>query len=200
MAETVLRELAELLAALGHGQTAAEAASLAGEIADGLASHATVDHPRYGTIHAYEVDGFGGCYLMDDANVPSLLALPYLGCCKKDDPLYLRTRSFILSLDNPHFYKGQCASGVGSPHTGLETIWPIGLVMQALTSTSDDEIAACLRALKTTHAGTGFMHESFDKDDPSKYSRSWFAWANTLFGELILTLYRERPHLLTTLL
>jgi meiotically up-regulated gene 157 (Mug157) protein len=45
--------------------------------------------------------------------------------------------------------------------------------------------------LKATHAGTGFMHESFHKNDASNFSRKWFAWANTLFGELIVKLYDE---------
>src|SRR5690606_16333765 len=134
--------------------------------------------------------------LMDDANVPSLLSLPYLGFCPPDDARYLRTRAFVLGPDNPHHVAGRAASGVGSPHTGPGTIWPMALTMQALTATDDAEIASCLRLLKSTHAGTGFMHESFHADDPARFSRPWFAWANTLFGELIVTLARDRPHLL----
>jgi len=79
---------------------------------------------------------------------------------------------------------------------GLDMIWPMSIIMKALTSESDDEIVKCLRMLKTTHAGTGFMHESFHKNNPKKFTRKWFAWANTLFGELILTLHKERPHLI----
>jgi hypothetical protein len=77
----------------------------------------------------------------------------------------------------------------------MDRIWHLGLLMQALTSTSDAEVAGVLDTLKRTHAGTGFMHESFHKDDPSDFTRSWFAWANTLFGELILTVLGERPGL-----
>ena len=132
---------------------------------------------------------------MDDANVPSLLSLPYLGCCAKDDPLYLATRSFVLSEHNPYFFQGRAGEGVGGPHAGMDRIWHLGLIMQALTSREDSEVVGVLETLKRTHAGTGFMHESFHKDDASDYTRSWFAWANTLFGELILTVLAERPHL-----
>jgi meiotically up-regulated gene 157 (Mug157) protein len=133
---------------------------------------------------------------MDDANVPSLLSLPYLGCCSEDDPVYRRTRAFILSGSNPYFFRGRAAEGTGGPHVGLNMIWPLGIIMRALTSTNDKEILNCLSMLKNTHAGTGFMHEAFDKDDPKKFTRSWFAWANTMLGELIVKLYEQRPHLL----
>lgn len=133
---------------------------------------------------------------MDDANVPSLLSLPYLGFCAKDDPRYLRTRKFCLSAANPYFAQAGTIAGIGSPHTGHGTVWPMAITMQALTATDDAEILNCLRILKATHAETGFQHESFDPRAPEKFTRPWFAWANTLFGELIFTLYRERRHLL----
>jgi len=196
MTMAALRDLAALLDALRHVDLAREARAIASEIADALELHAVVEHPRHGEIWAYEVDGRGARHLMDDANVPSLLSLPYLGVCAKDDPRYLRTRAFCLGAGNPHFVSGSAAAGIGSPHTGPGTIWPMALSMQALTARDDAEIVACLRALVATHAGTGFMHESFHADDPARFTRPWFAWANTLFGELILTLHRERPHLL----
>jgi len=127
---------------------------------------------------------------------PNLLAMPYLGTIDRNDPLYVRTRKFVLSDSNPYFFKGKAAEGIGSPHTLVNQIWPIAIIMRAMTSVSDAEIIQQLRFLKETHAGTGFMHESFDKDDASKFSRKWFAWANTLFGELILKIEKERPHLL----
>ena len=71
-----------------------------------------------------------------------------------------------------------------------------GEARPAATSRDDREIRSCLRMLKTTHAGTGFMHESFECDDPRKFTRAWFAWANTLFGELVLKVHDERSHLL----
>ena len=131
--------------------------------------------------------------MMDDANAPGLLSLPYLGCCSIDDPLYRRSRQFVQSEANPYFFRGTAAEGVGGPHVGLNMIWPMSIIMRALTSTDDAEIRQCLRWLRNTTAGTGFMHESFQKDDPQVFTRAWFAWANTLFGELTVRLASERP-------
>src|SRR5215813_3826651 len=192
-----LRQLAEILSAAPSVRNlAGECLTLAQQITDALSIFGKVSANRHGLVYAYEVDGFGNHLLMDDANVPSLLSLPYLGCCAADDPVYLRTRALILSNDNPYFFHGKAAEGIGGPHVGINMIWPLGIIMRALTSTDDREILDCLRMLKTTHAGTGFMHEAFDKDDPKKFTRSWFAWANTIFGELIVRLHEHRPHLL----
>ncbi|MFD2935805.1 glycoside hydrolase family 125 protein [Spirosoma flavum] len=171
--------------------------ALADEVERALKQHAIYNHPKYGKIYALEVDGYGNYLLQDDANVPNLLALPYLGACSVSDPIYRNTRRFVLSPDNPYFFKGKAAEGIGSPHTLINNIWTMSLTMRALTSTDDQEILAQLRQLKKTHAGTGFMHESFNQDDPAKFTRKWFAWANTLFGELILKVAAERPHLLS---
>jgi uncharacterized protein len=149
-----------------------------------------------GKIYAYEINGYGSFHLMDDANVPSLLSLPYLGAVSAQDPQYLRTRSYLLSDANPFFYQGQAGAGIGGPHAGKDMIWPLSIIMRGLTSSSDAEISQCLGMLQHCHAGTGFMHESFHKDDPRVFTRKWFAWANTLFGELVWKVYRERPHLL----
>ena len=134
--------------------------------------------------------------MMDDANAPGLVSLAYLGCCGMDDALYKRTRAFVLSEANPYFFRGKAAEGVGGPHEGLNMVWPMGIMYRALTSTDEREIRQCLRWLRDTTAGTGFMHESFDKDDAAKFTRPWFAWANTLFGELVVKLAAERPGLL----
>ena len=150
----------------------------------------------YGEVLAYELDGFGNRLYMDDANIPSLLSMPYLNTIEIEDRLYQATRKFVLSPDNPYFFKGKQAEGNGGPHVGLDMIWPMAIIMRAITSNSDEEILHCLKMLKRTHAGTGFMHESFHKDKPLHYTRKWFAWANTLFGELLIKLYKERPHLL----
>jgi meiotically up-regulated gene 157 (Mug157) protein len=175
---------------------AAEAGAIGSDIRKALEKEAVVLHPRHGEIWAYETDGMGNHHLMDDSNAPSLLSLPLMGGCSKDNPRYLRTRAFCLSRDNPHYVEGSAAAGVGSPHTGPGTIWPMSLIVQALTSRDDDEILQCLQNLKNTHAGTGFMHESFDANNPEKFTRPWFAWANTLFGELVMELHRNRPYLL----
>lgn len=192
-----LRQLARIAGEVVRDDALASASrSLADEVADALDAHATAAHPRAGRVWAYEVDGFGNALFMDDANVPSLLSLPYLGACAADDPLYRRTRALVLSDDNPYFFRGRAAEGIGGPHAGLGMIWPLALTMRALTSADDGEIQASLRALRDTHAGTGFMHESFDRDDASRFTRKWFAWANTLFGELVLKVRAERPALL----
>lgn len=187
----VMDDAAYFAALLEDEALSKDASALREDILTGIAKYALVEHPNHGQIFAYETDGLGHYTLMDDANVPSLLSLPYLGVCKKDDPLYLRTRSFVLSPDNRFYYEGPYAKGVGSPHTPAGYIWPIALCMQALTSTSIPEIAGLLVQLLKTHGGTHFMHESFDPAKPESFTRSWFAWANSLFGELLYRLYEE---------
>jgi len=188
-AVSALRKAAEILEAVnGRADLAADCRALASEVEEALHRFATVEHPVYGTIYAYEVDGFGNRLLMDDANVPSLLAMPYLGLVSPDDPVWRNTRRFVLSEDNPYYFKGTAAEGIGGPHVGADMIWPMSLLMRAFTSDDDDEIRWCVETLLKTDAGTGFMHESFHKDDPARFTRPWFAWANTLFGELILKL------------
>ena len=191
-----LRQMAEMLDAVRHRpDKALQASALADEVAAALALWAPQEHPTRGTLWAYEVDGFGNTLFMDDSNVPSLLSLPYLGVCDASDPMYQATRRFVWSGDNPWFFRGKF-TGVGGPHLGPNTIWPMSLIMYALTSTSEAEVASCLATLKATHAGTGFMHETFHKDDPANYTRSWFAWANTLFGELVLQTAQRYPDIL----
>lgn len=192
-----LRQLADICEQhLDNAEFVSECRQLADEVETAVKEYAILPHGEYGEIYAYEVDGFGNAVFMDDANVPSLMSLAYLGVHDSDDPLYERTRKFLLSDNNPYFLRGTAAEGQASPHTGKERIWPMGIILRALTSTSDAEIAECLRMLKRTHAGTGFMHESFHKDDPRDYTRDWFAWANTLFGELLAKIHDERPELL----
>src|SRR5262249_11174016 len=188
-----LNQLAEIHRAVFSDRAFAnECRELANQVGEAVNRYGRITRAGHGAVYAYEVDGFGNQIFMDDANVPSLLSLPYLGCCAPDDPIYRNTRALVLSEENPYFFRGHAAEGIGGPHVGLRMIWPLGIIMRALTSTSDKEILFCLQMLKTTHAGTGFMHEAFDQDDPKKFTRSWFAWANTLFGELIFKLYEQR--------
>jgi len=170
--------------------------SMSIEIDDAVKKYSIKEHLNFGKIYSYEIDGFGNNLYMDDANVPSLMSLAYLDSKFINDKVYQNTRKFLLSDNNPYFLKGQAAEGQASPHTGKDKIWPMGIILRAMTSNNDQEIIKCLEMLVNTHAGTGFMHEAFDKDDPSNYFRSWFAWANTLFGELIIKINYERPHLL----
>lgn len=189
-AATMMEEIA------GDKETAKSLRALGDEVEKAIQKHAIVEHPKYGKIYAFEIDGFGSQLLMDDANIPSLLSLPYLEAVAPDDPVYLNTRKFVWSLDNPFFFKGKAAEGIGGPHVGMDMIWPMAITMKGLTSNNKEEIKTCIASLKATHGGTGFMHESFHKDDPKNFSRSWFAWANTLFGEFLWKTYQENPALL----
>ena len=190
-AASILTDVAAF-AELGSRQALKEEAlALQDDIRRGIAAHGLMRSEAFGEIYAYEVDGLGKQIFMDDANVPSLLALPFLGVCSADDPLYLRTRAACLSAENPYYYEGSCAKGIGSPHTPDRYIWPIALCVQAMTSTDIEEITGIVRTLLNTTADTHLMHESFDKDDPSRFTRPWFAWANSLFGELMYRLYEQ---------
>ena len=184
-----LRKASEILLCVnGEKQLSDDCLALADEVQKAILKHAIVRHPKYGKIYAFEVDGFGNHLLMDDANVPSLLALSYLGDVDPADRIYRNTRRFVLSEDNPYFFKGSAGEGIGGPHIGYDMIWPMSIMMRAFTSTDDAEILKCVKMLMDTDADTGFIHESFYKDDPSKFTRAWFAWQNTLFGELIIHL------------
>ncbi len=192
MAVSCLNKAAEVLSTVNKNAVlAGEFKALADEVDAALKQHAIVEHPKYGKVYAFEVDGYGSVLLMDDANVPSLLALPYISDVSLDDPIYQNTRRMVWSLDNPYFFKGTAGEGIGGPHEGLDYVWPMSDILKAMTSKDDAEIRECLIRLMNTDAGTGFMHEAYIKDDPTKFCRTWFAWANTLFGELILHLIDE---------
>jgi len=192
-----LRQLATIYTTVLKDRAfAKECTDMADEVEQAVMEWGTREHLDFGRIYAYEADGFGNMLFIDDANVPSLLSLSYLGYHKPADAMYQRTRRYLMSDSNPWYLKGKAAEGAGSPHTGRDSIWPMGIILRALTSTDKQEVAKCLHMLKTTHAGKGFMHESFNKDNPDIFSRSWFAWANTLFGELILKVDHEFGDLL----
>lgn len=191
-AVTSLRKAAEILETVNRETAlAADCRALADEVEMALKRYATYNHPEFGTIYAFEVDGFGNHLLMDDANVPSLLAMPYLGDVDVNDPIYQNTRCFVWSDSNPYFFSGKAGEGIGGPHIGYDMVWPMSIMMKAFTSRDDAEIKTCIKMLMDTDAGTGFMHESFHKDDATNFTRPWFAWQNTLFGELILKLVNE---------
>lgn len=195
-----LRQMAEMIIQIKNDvKLADKAEELANEVEQSLTKYASFDHSDFGRILAYEVDGFGNRIFMDDANVPSLLSLPYLNAVNREDALYKSTRKFLLSKNNPWFFKGKFGEGIGGPHVGVKMVWPMSIIMRALTSNDEEEIIDSIKILMNTHAGTGFMHESFHIDNPNNYTRNWFAWANTLFGELIFKLYKENKELLSSI-
>ncbi len=171
-------------------------AALAEAIDKAIEDYGIVEHPAYGKIYAYEVDALGSVNLMDDANVPSLLSIPYIGYKNTDDEVYKNTRRFILSKDNPYYYSGKCITGVGSPHTPEGYVWPISLMIQGITSDSEEEINQVLNLLMESDGGTGFMHEGVFCNDHNTFTRSWFAWANSLFSLFVLK-QKDKIHYIT---
>lgn len=190
MMAVVALKYAAHLATDGYRDTllAERCIELATEIDDGIKAYGIYDHEEFGKIYVYETDGMDNFNLMDDANSPSLLSIPYIGYASIDDHIYQNTRKFILSKHNPYYYSGKIAKGIGSPHTPKHYIWHISLTMQILTSNNQAEIDECIDMIANSHAGTNFMHEGFDVNDPSNFTRDWFAWANTLFAQMVETL------------
>lgn len=152
----------------------------------GIKKHGIVQNSKGEDIYAYEVDGLGHYKIMDDANIPNLLSAPYLGYCTEDDPIYVNTRATILSDENPYYYSGTEASGIGSSHTPVDYIWHMALAMEGLTSQDQAEKKRVLNLMVKTDGGTGVMHEGFHKDDSTQYTREWFSWPNMLLVELML--------------
>jgi len=207
MAAAELHNTAALLRSLQDARAAPlarKASALASQLREAVGQHGTGVPPSAtlgsdaasAAVYSYEVDGFGKQTFVDDANVPSLLSLPYLNFTSASDPVYQQTRARLLSQENKYYFVGKEGSGIGSPHTPDNYIWPMAVSLQALTSDSDVEIKECLQTLKNSAYTTGLMHESFDKNDATKFTRPWFAWANSLFGELIIKLAEEKPHII----
>jgi meiotically up-regulated gene 157 (Mug157) protein len=192
-----LRESAVVLTALGEATASGEAVTLAAQVEAGIQAHGVIHHPAAnGTVYAYEVDGYGSYYFMDDANLPSLLALPVYGWTNVSDPVYQRTRALVLSQSNPWFFSGSAGAGVGGPHDGLFRVWPMSYISMAHTTANDTELASLLTTLVASTGCTGLMHESIDMNDAGSYTRSWFAWANSYFAGLILDIAETKPELI----
>lgn len=191
-----LRRTADILKKAGKSVLAQTLQRRGQSIADGIWEYGVVNHKVWGEVFAYEVDGYGSHILMDDANVPSLLALPILGFVSTTDPIYIATRKMILSkTGNPYYLSGSSFHGIGGPHIGLQNAWPMSLLLQAMTTDSDDEIKKSLE-LVLKASPLGLVHESVDVDNLKSFTRSWFAWANSVFAQTILDLAERKPHLL----
>ena len=189
-AAVVLNYLEEIFADIIPDPKQAERAkNLREAIEKGIKEHAIVKNAAGEEIYAYEVDGFGNALIMDDANVPSLLAAPYLGFCDFEDPLYQRTRATVLSDENPYYYSGRETAGIGSPHTPENYIWHISLAVEGLTHPDQKVKEQILNLLVETDGNTGALHEGFDKDDATQFTREWFSWPNMLFCELMLNYF-----------
>ena len=198
-AVTALKQLAQIIQSVFPADALSkECLLLAAEVDQAVQQYGIVSQPSLGNIYAYECDGSGKYLFMEDAGIPGLVTIPYLGYGSVTDELYQRTRKFALSTANPYFFQSKVAEGTGSPHLDWKgkMIWHLGIISRAITSTSDEEIKYCLNLLKNSHAGKGFMHEGFRNNNPSDFTRPWFAWANSYFGEMILKVYKEKKYLL----
>jgi len=192
-AVVVLRYMEEMLSKVcGNQELADECRKLGDEIDAGIRQYTVVDHPEYGRIYACETDGSGNYSMIDDANIPSLLSIPYIEYADMEDEIYQNTRRFLLSKENPYYFEGAYAKGIGSRHTPENYVWHMALVMQGLTSMDPREKRELLDMIVATDAGTGYLHEGFDVNDPSQYTRAWFTWPCSLFCEFVEQCVEER--------
>ncbi|EPS36081.1 hypothetical protein H072_10469 [Dactylellina haptotyla CBS 200.50] len=192
-----LGRIAKVLKKGNQAGLAEKAQQWSDAIANGVKEHGIVEDAVFGKVYAYEVDGYGSRILMDDANLPSLLSLPKLGWTTMDDPIYQNTRKMILSRQgNPYFLEGWVFKGIGGPHIGLKHAWPMSVLMQAMTSDDDVEIMEALNSVKRVSARLGLINESINVNRAGDYTRSWFAWANSVFAQAILDLAKRKPQLI----
>ncbi|KAI0103207.1 hypothetical protein GGR51DRAFT_257399 [Nemania sp. FL0031] len=193
-----LKRTAKILRDVGKDKLAQTVDEWSQKITKGIWEYGVVEHRQFGKVFAYEVDGYGSSILMDDANYPSLLALPLMGFVDASDETYQNTRRMLLSQSsNPYYLKGRDFHGIGGPHIGLTNAWPMSLLVQARTSDDDEEIQECID-LVLRSSKLGLIHESVDVNVMSSYTRSWFAWANGVFASTILDLAKRKPHLIFT--
>lgn len=183
--ETTLRDMASIFQERYHDPASAHKATNAADRIGQAIEERAVLPTRFGRIYAYEIDGLGHAKFMDDANVPSLLSVPFLGYHFKGD-VYSRTRHFILSRGNPYYFRGHYAAGIGSSHTPANFVWPMSLIVQYRTAQGDAERGRIINELLLSDAGDGALHESFDVNDPHRYTRSRFGWVNALFQQTFL--------------
>lgn len=169
---------------------------ISGTLRSAIDAHGIIDHPVYGKIYAYEIDGYGGQTIMDDANIPSLLSAPFLGYLDALDSTYENTRSLVLSATNPYFMRGPVLAAVGGPHNGPGYAWPMASIVRILTSDDEQEIAGQLKDIVSSTAQFGLIHESINAWNVTDWTRQWFSWANGLFGQMVLDLEDRKPEIL----
>jgi meiotically up-regulated gene 157 (Mug157) protein len=186
MAVVAMRLLADFARdAFADDKLAAQAQTLAAQIQVGIERYGRTWVPGVGWMYVYETDGYGHDNLMDDANIPNLTALPWIGWCATDDPVYLNTRHFTLSSKDPYYYSGKYATGLGSPHTPKGWVWPLGLIGAALSTRKKATIASNIDMLDRSDTLNGLMHESVNPNDPSQFTRPEFGWANAFWADLL---------------
>ena len=191
-----LKRTSEILSQAGSATLAKELRTRGETIEKGVWTHGVINHSKWGPVFAFEVDGYGSSIIMDDANLPSLLSLPLLGFLGRDERTYQNTRKMILSKEgNPYYLTGRALSGIGGPHIGFQNAWPMSLLVQAMASDDDEEISKLLKWVKEA-SPLGLIHESVNVDRVRDYTRSWFAWANSVFAQTILDIAERKPHLL----
>lgn len=213
MMSVELKRTAAILRNAGKDELVASLLKRAETIEKGVWEHGVVTHKKYGDVFAFEVDGYGSQILMDDANLPSLLALPLLGFVDVSDKTYQNTRKMILEKSgNPYFLTGKGFRAIGGPHIGLQHAWPMSRLVQVMTSNDDSEILDGLEAVLKT-SKFGLVHESIHVDRVADYTRkssqlscldqiadgqvgSWFAWANSVFAQTVLDVAARKPHLI----
>jgi hypothetical protein len=194
---TYLSATGEIMKGVGNQRNLANLmTNTASNLRDAISKHGIVDDPNYGTIYAFEVDGYGGRNIMDDANIPGLLSAPFIGYLDRNDKVYQATRKFILSTNNPYYMHGPLISSVGGPHIGPGMAWPMASIVQIFTTDDDNEIRTVLKEILSTTDGLGLIHESISTFNATIYTRQWFSWANGLFGQMILDLESRKPYLL----
>jgi uncharacterized protein len=175
---------------------AQRATTLAAQVQAGILRYGKTDSRRYGWMYVYETDGNGHVKMMDDANIPNLTALPWYGWCSNTDAVYLDTRRFTLSSDDPYYYSGTYATGLGSSHTPPGWVWPLGIIGAALTATQRQDVVGSIDMLDRSDTIDGLMHESIDPNNPWRFTRPEFGWANAFWADLLFRSvagYRATP-------